>query len=116
MADINVKQIMVVRKKKKKPVEDGAFVDMVAFAALMTILLAFFIMLSSNVGPIRDKDAKEAIDSFKEALDNYGVSKIAFGSSDSITNLEMRQDSYGGKSKNRKKRSRTFLLIQLIRI
>ena len=102
MADINVKQIMVVRKKKKKPVEDGAFVDMVAFAALMTILLAFFIMLSSNVGPIRDKDAKEAIDSFKEALDNYGVSKIAFGSSDSITNLEMRQDSYGGKSKNRK--------------
>jgi flagellar motor protein MotB len=94
--------IQVVRKKKKKPVEDGAFVDMVAFAALMTILLAFFIMLSSNVGPMRDKEAKEAIDSFKEALDNYGVSKIAFGSSDSIANLEMRQESYGGKSKNRK--------------
>ena len=102
MAETNIQQITVVRKKKKKPVEEGAFVDMVAFAALMTILLAFFIMLSSNVGPVKDKDAKEAIDSFKEALDNYGVSKIAFGSSDSITNLEMKQESYGGKHKKRK--------------
>lgn len=103
MADIDIHSNTVVRKKKKKPVEDGAFVDMVAFAALMTILLAFFIMLSSNVGPMRDETAKEAIDSFKEALDNYGVSKIAFGSSDSITNLEMKQESYGGKSKKRNK-------------
>ncbi len=102
MAEINLQQFTVVRKKKKRPVEDRSFVDMVAFASLMTILLAFFIMLSSNVGPIRDKDAKEAIDSFKEALDNYGVSKIAFGSSDSITNLELKQESYGGKSKKRK--------------
>ena len=101
MAETGVQQITVVRKKKKQPVEDGAFVDMVAFAALMTILLAFFIMLSSNCGPMKDKESKEAIDSFKEALDNYGVSKIAFDSSDSITNLEMRQDSYGGKSKKR---------------
>ncbi len=102
MAEIDVPPIVVVRKKKKKPVEDGTFVDMVAFAALMTILLAFFIMLSSNVGPMRDENSREAIDSFKEALDNYGVSKIAFGSSDSITNLEMKQESYGGKSKKRK--------------
>ena len=87
---------------------------MVAFAALMTILLAFFIMLSSNVGPVKDKDAKEAIDSFKEALDNYGVSKIAFGSSDSITNLEMKQESYGGKKQEEKRNClRTYLLIQL---
>lgn len=101
MAEINIQKILAVRKKKKKPVEDGAFVDMVAFAALMTILLAFFIMLSSNVGPVRDEEAKEAIESFIEALDNYGVSKIAFGSSDSITNLEMKQESYGGKHKKR---------------
>ena len=102
MAEINIQKILAVRKKKKKPVEEGAFVDMVAFAALMTILLAFFIMLSSNVGPVKDKDAKEAIDSFIEALDNYGVSKIAFGSSDSITNLDMKQERYGGKKKKRK--------------
>ncbi|MBC8552094.1 MAG: OmpA family protein [Candidatus Brocadiales bacterium] len=102
MAEINIQKILAVRKKKKKPVEEGAFVDMVAFAALMTILLAFFIMLSSNVGPVKDKDAKEAIDSFIEALDNYGVSKIAFGSSDSITNLDMKQERYGGKYKKRK--------------
>jgi chemotaxis protein MotB len=92
----------VVRKKKKRPVDEGSFVDMVAFAALMTILLAFFIMLSSNVGPKNDATAKEAIDSFKEALDNFGISKIAFGSSDSITNLEIKLESYGGKSKKKK--------------
>ena len=102
MAEINLEKAAVVRKKKKKPVEEGAFVDMVAFAALMTILLAFFIMLSSNVGPIRDKEAKEAIDSFIHAMDNYGVSKIAFGSSDSISNLEMKQDNYGGRSKKQR--------------
>ena len=93
---------VAARKKKKKPVEDGAFVDMVAFASLMTILLAFFIMLSSNVGPIKNEVAKEAIDSFKEALDNFGVSKIAFGSSDSITNLEIKLENYGGKYKKNK--------------
>jgi len=102
MAKIDIQKTEIVRKKKKKkPVEEGAFVDMVAFAALMTILLAFFIMLSSNVGPAKDEDAKEAIESFREALDNFGVSKIAFGSSDSITNLEMKQESYGGKYKKR---------------
>ena len=102
MAKIDILKTEIVRKKKKKkPVEEGAFVDMVAFAALMTILLAFFIMLSSNVGPAKDEDAKEAIESFREALDNFGVSKIAFGSSDSITNLEMKQESYGGKYKKR---------------
>jgi len=102
MAKIDILKTEIVRKKKKKkPLEEGAFVDMVAFAALMTILLAFFIMLSSNVGPAKDEDAKEAIESFREALDNFGVSKIAFGSSDSITNLEMKQESYGGKYKKR---------------
>ncbi len=100
MAKTNAQQL-VVRKKKKQPPDEGAFVDMVAFAALMTILLAFFIMLSSNVGPVKEKDAKEAIESFREALDNYGVSKIAFGSSDSITNLVMNQESYGGKRKKK---------------
>jgi hypothetical protein len=41
-AGVNVlkKVVTAVRKKRKKQVEDGTFVDMVAFAALMTILLA----------------------------------------------------------------------------
>jgi chemotaxis protein MotB len=103
MATTNVQKKAVARKKRKKTVEDGAFVDMVAFAALMTILLAFFIMLSSNVGPMEDEVAQEAIDSFKEALDNFGVSKIAFGSSDSITNLEIKLEDYGGKYKKKEK-------------
>ncbi len=101
MAKLDIYGDVVVRKKKKKPVEESSFVDMVAFASLMTILLAFFIMLSANVGPVKDKDAKEAIESFKEALDNFGVSKIAFGSSDSIANLEMKQENYGGKHKKK---------------
>ncbi len=102
-AKINVqgKAGTAIRKKKKKPVEEGAFVDMVAFAALMTILLAFFIMLSSNVGPAKPEDAKEAIDSFNNALDNFGVSKIVFGSSDSITNLEFKLENYDGKYKKK---------------
>ncbi len=95
------KAVSVIRKKRKKPVEDGTFVDMVAFAALMTILLAFFIMLSSNVGPMKEEASHEAIDSFKEALDNFGVSKIAFGSSDSIANLEFKLQNYNGNYKKK---------------
>lgn len=91
-----------VRKKRKKPVEEGAFVDMVAFAALMTILLAFFIMLSVNIGPAKDEQAKKVIDSFREALGNYGVNKIIFGSTDSIFNLNFMLDNYEGKSKKEK--------------
>jgi chemotaxis protein MotB len=90
------------KKRKKRPAEDGSFVDMVAFAALMTILLAFFIMLSANVGPAKDEQAKEAIDSFKKALSNFGVSRIIFGSSDSIANLNIKLDNYGGKYKKEK--------------
>ena len=101
--NVQKKAVTAIRKKRKKPVEDGTFVDMVAFAALMTILLAFFIMLSSNVGPMKEKESKEAIDSFKEALDNFGVSKIAFGSSDSVANLEMKLENYDGKYKKEKK-------------
>ena len=93
------KAVTAVRKKRKKPVEEGSFVDMVAFAALMTILLAFFIMLSANVGPAKDEQAKEAIDSFKEALGNYGVSRIIFGKSDSIANLNIKLETYSGKYK-----------------
>ena len=93
--------IAAARKKRKKPVEDGAFVDMVAFASLMTILLAFFIMLSSYAGRPKEKETDEALKSFKEALDNYGVSKVMLGSTDSIFNLSLKLESYGGKNKMR---------------
>ena len=98
------------RKKRKKPVEDKAFVDMVAFASLMTILLAFFIMLSSYAGPPKEDDAEEVLDSFKEALENFGVSKIAFGGSDAISNLEVKLGNYTGKSKKKRKLIRNVLV------
>ncbi len=93
------KVVTAIRKKRKKPVEDGTFVDMVAFAALMTILLAFFIMLSSNVGPIKEEAANEAIDSFKEAMGNFGIKKKIFGRSDSVANLRLKLNNFNGKSK-----------------
>lgn len=89
------------KKRKKRPAEDRMFVDMVAFASLMTILLAFFIMLSSYAGRPREEVAEEALKSFKEALDNYGVSKIIFGSTDSIFNLNFTMENYGGKHKEK---------------
>ena len=95
--------IATARKKRKKgPAEDESFVDMVAFASLMTILLAFFIMLSSYAGRPKEETAEKVIESFKEALDNYGVSKIIFGSSDSIANLNIKLDNYSGKYKKEK--------------
>ncbi len=87
------------QKRKKRPAEDESFVDMVAFASLMTILLAFFFMLSSYAGRPQEETAEEAHKSVKEALDNYGVSKIIFGSTDSIFNLNFTLESYGGKHK-----------------
>lgn len=95
--------ITVARKKrKKKTAEDQSFVDMVAFASLMTILLAFFIMLSSYAGKPKEQETDEALKSFKEALNNFGVSKVLFGSTDSIFNLSLKLESYGGKNKMRK--------------
>ncbi|MGR3301045.1 MAG: OmpA/MotB family protein [Candidatus Scalindua sp.] len=95
--------IATVRKKRKKiPAEDGMFVDMVAFASLMTILLAFFIMLSCYAGRPKEEVAEEALKSFKEALDNYGISKIIFGNTDSIFNLNFTLETYGGKYKKKK--------------
>ncbi len=90
------------KKRKKRPPEDESYVDMVAFASLMTILLAFFIMLSSYAGRPKEKETDEAIKSFKEALDNYGVSKAMLGNTDSIFNLSLKLETYGGKYKKEK--------------
>jgi chemotaxis protein MotB len=90
------------KKRRKRPPEDEQFVDMVAFASLMTILLAFFIMLSSYAGKPKEKETDEALKSFKEALNNFGVSKVMLGHTDSIFNLSLKLETYGGKNKMRK--------------
>ena len=90
------------KKRRKRPPEDEQFVDMVAFASLMTILLAFFIMLSSYAGKPKEKETDEALKSFKEALNNFGVSKVMLGNTDSILNLSLKLETYGGKNKMRK--------------
>lgn len=74
-------------KKKKIPRDDPPEMDMLAFASVMTILLAFFIMLSSFAGKPKDELAEKAIDSFKGALENFGLSRVIFGKSDTIMNL-----------------------------
>lgn len=93
---------MSVRKsRRKRPVEDEAFIDMLAFASVMTILLAFFIMLSSYAGHPKEESAEEALDSVKDALGNFGVRQVVFGRSDAITNLNFKVDHNTGKYKKR---------------
>ncbi|MDR4505515.1 MAG: OmpA family protein [Candidatus Scalindua sp.] len=87
------------RLLKKKPADDAApEMDMMAFASMMTILLAFFIMLSSFAGKPNDEKAKEAIESFKEALENFGLSRMSMAKSDSIDNLTLVLKKLGVKS------------------
>lgn len=71
---------------------------MMAFASMMTILLAFFIMLSSFAGKPDDEKAKEAIESFKAALDNFGLNRMSMGNSNSINNLTIVFKKLGVKS------------------
>ncbi len=79
---------MFIRKRRKKRPEEGEpTVDMLAFSSVMTIMLAFFIMLAGYAGAPEEKSAKEALTSVKEALDNYGINKISFGGSGAIINM-----------------------------
>ena len=53
------------KKRKKRPAEDESFVDMVAFASLMTILLAFFYhVVEFTQGQPREETAEEALSFF----------------------------------------------------
>jgi chemotaxis protein MotB len=83
---------------KKKSDDDIPEMDMMAFASMMTILLAFFIMLSSFAGKPNEEKAKEAIESFKAALDNFGLNRMSMGNSDSINNLTIVLKKLGVKS------------------
>ncbi len=83
-------------KKKKSSGDKAPQADMLSFAAVMTILLAFFIMLSTFAGKPEEERSKEAIESFKAALNNFGLSEIVFGRSDSINNLIFALKKTGG--------------------
>ena len=87
-----------MKKKKKKIGDEPPYADMVSFASLMTILLAFFIMLSTYAGNPEEELADEAIESFKAALQNFGLSNINYGSSDSISNLIIALKRTGGRA------------------
>ncbi len=90
------------KSKKKKSDDDIPEMDMMAFASMMTILLAFFIMLSSFAGKPSDEKAKEAIESFKAALENFGLNRMSMANSDSIENLNIVLKKLGVKSKDDK--------------
>ena len=85
------------RKYKDKP----PTIDMMAFASTMTIILAFFIMLTSFAGRPEDNAVQDAVQSFKEALENYGLSKIVYGRTNSVANLNYVSKRKGVKSEPR---------------
>lgn len=84
--------------KKKKTEDEGPKADMLSFASVMTILLAFFIMLSTYAGRPEEELSEKAIESFKEALQNFGLSDTITGSSDSINNIIFALRKIGGRS------------------
>ena len=84
--------------KKKKPGDKPPVVDMMSFASIMTILLAFFIMLSSYGGRPEHNSTKEAVESFQNALQAFGLSRIVYGRSNSVANLAFVSKRSGVKS------------------
>ncbi|MEE9605545.1 MAG: OmpA family protein [Candidatus Scalindua sp.] len=86
--------------KRKKPKDKPPIVDMLSFASIMTILLAFFIMLSSHAGKPEHNATKEAVESFQNALEAFGLSRIVYGRSNSIANLAFVSKKSGVKSDN----------------
>ncbi len=84
--------------KKKKSEDKPPSPDMLSFASIMTILLAFFIMLSSYAGKPKNNSGKEAVESFKRALQYYGLSRIIYGSSNSLVNVSFTSKQTAVKS------------------
>lgn len=69
-----------LRRKGKDGEEGGPpEMDMMSFAAIMTILLAFFIMLSSFIKHQDHDLLMRARDSFRKALSSFGLSAILEG-------------------------------------
>jgi flagellar motor protein MotB len=84
--------------KRKKSVDKPPTVDMLSFASIMTILLAFFIMLSSYAGKPEHNATKVAVESFQNALEAFGLSRIVYGRSNSFVNLAFVSKKSGVKS------------------
>jgi chemotaxis protein MotB len=95
-------------KKRKKSEGKPPTIDMMAFASTMTIILAFFIMLTSFAGTPENNAAEAAVQSIKEALENYGLSKIVFGRTNSVANLNYVSKIKGVKSDSERVIGRKF--------
>ncbi len=96
--------------KKKKSEDKPPGPDMLAFASIMTILLAFFIMLASFAGAPSKRDSEKAVESFTKALELYGLSRIIYGSSNALVNMDIASKKGGMKYSSRKSEvvGRTF--------
>jgi chemotaxis protein MotB len=95
-------------KKRKSKDKKPPTIDMLSFASTMTIILAFFIMLTSFAGRPEDNAVQDAVQSFKEALENYGLSKIVYGRTNSVANLNYVSKRKGVKSDSEIVIGRTF--------
>jgi chemotaxis protein MotB len=83
---------------------------MLSFASTMTILLAFFIMLASFAGSPEKRDMEKAVDSFTKALELYGLSRIIYGRSNALINMDVASKRSGAKFEEEKSEvvGRTF--------
>ncbi len=94
----NVTKIVSKLLKRRKSKGKRPTIDMLSFASTMTIILAFFIMLTSFAGTPKENAAEDAVESFREALEHYGLSKIVYGRSNSVVNLDYVSKRKGIKS------------------
>ncbi len=83
-------------------------IDMLSFASTMTIILAFFIMLTSFAGEPENDAVEDAVRSFREALKNYGLSNIVYGRTNSVINLDTIEERKGVKSDSERVIGRNF--------
>ncbi|MHC4182159.1 MAG: OmpA/MotB family protein [Planctomycetota bacterium] len=96
--------------KKRRTEDKPPAPDMLAFASTMTILLAFFIMLASFAGAPEKRDVEKAVDSFTKALELYGLSRIVYGRSNALINMDVASKKSGAKFEKEKSEvvGRTF--------
>ncbi len=96
--------------KKRRTEDKPPTADMLSFASTMTILLAFFIMLASFAGSPEKRDVEKAVDSFTKALELYGLSRIIYGRSNAVVNMDVASKKSGAKFEKEKSEviGRTF--------
>ncbi len=104
----NVTRIAGRLLKKRKSKDKPTRIDILSFVSTMTIILSFFIMLTSFAGKRENNAAEAAVESFKEALEHYGLSKTVFGRTNSVANLDYVSKKKGAKSDSERVVGRTF--------